>query len=291
MAGRGRSCSLAHDDRECADLVELTRCPDDLDAVAIVRRSAEVTLGARGARIGQRILMPRDPARGDNSDLTGEGIADLAGMRCDFRTQVPASVPRAMSHFARRVSENHPWVLREDELAGLESAELKDMKTHNVFVGGAKFTFHPYLTDVCFYSTGDPTSHRRASEDPTWIIEALLHVDEADLRGSEQVRETVCRRLGFHVDLERHRGDLERPSGLASLGAPHLVGEVWIDEAELVGRVSREEIDRRSGRSSRSDNLVDRVGRKTITELWDYGIEVSIPYRRCNTLRPGPSMC
>jgi hypothetical protein len=175
------------------------------------------------------------------------------------------------------VTDKHPWVLREAELEMLDSDELKRQESHTVFVGGASFLFHPHLTDRCFQMTGDPSSQRRASDDPTWMLEALRYVDEAALIGSELVQAAECQRFGFHVDLELHRSELESKHRVGPSGAPQLVGEVWIDGAELVRRVSREVIERRRRHRSRSDNEPEEWRAKTVTEFWDYGIEVSIP--------------
>lgn len=202
-------------------------------------------------------------------DSHGQGVADLAGLRADVTTVTPLAVTRAIVRAARRVSSKHPWVVGEDELAELESDCANEQTSHYVFIGGASFSFHPYFKDVCYASSGDPLSKRRNHLDPTWIVEVLTYVDEADPLGIDQVAGVPCRRFSFHVDLERHRGELEVPFYAGRLGAAHLVGEVWVDDDNVVRRVEREPIERRRKRAPRARFHPVR----TVTTFRDFGID------------------
>jgi hypothetical protein len=241
------------------------------DAVTVVGAGAMATLRVEGVRFTE------DRVVGTSRAVEGarhrEGVASLAGLRADVRTEIPAAVLHAVARAARRVSSERPWVMGQDELAELESDYANGQTSHCVFIGGATFHFHPYFKDMCFTSSGDPQSSHRDADDPTWIVEVLSYVDEADPLGIDQLAGVRCRRFSFHVDLERHRDELELPSYVSTLGAPHLVGEVWIDDDNLVRRVEREQIDRRRRRSPR------RAGSqhpRTATTLGDFGIDVCI---------------
>ena len=243
------------------------------DAVAAVRSGAESTLRLEGVRFIE------DSVEGTSGDVDGgihrhrEGVASLARLRADVRTAIPPVVVRAVARGARRVSREHPWVMGEDELAELEADDPNEQTSHCVFIGGARFVFHPYFKDVCFTPCGDPLSDRRNDDDPTWVVEVLRYVDEGDPLGTDRVAGVRSRRFSFHVDLERHRGELELPSYVGTLGAPHLVGEVWIDDENMVRRVEREQVYRRRRRHA------GRTGfqyLRTAATFRDFGIDVCI---------------
>ena len=243
------------------------------DAVAIVRAAAEATLLVDGVRFTEDSVADTNRAADGKINRHRDGVASLAGLQADVTTAIPAAVVRAVTAAARRVSSNHPWVMDEEELAELESDDPDEQSSRCVFIGGASFSFHPYLTDMCLTSSGDPQSDHRNAEDPTWIVEALTHADEAGPLGIDHLADVRCRRFSYHVDLERHRGELELPSYVGTLGAPHLVGEVWIDDDNLVRRVERELIYRRRRRSLR------RAGSqhpRTATTFRDFGIDIRI---------------
>jgi hypothetical protein len=244
--------------------------------VLAVRGAAVATLRAGGVRVSEHTSWPCRGASGGDFDSRGEGVADLAGARCDFTKTIPVAIPGMIATVAQHVSEEHPWLLRDEELAALDSDDARKLDARHVFIGGAHFSFHPRVKDLCFQSTGDPASHRRHTSDPLWIIEALAHVDDGDARGSDVVLGAACRRFGFHLDLERHRGERETGPRNRTVGAAHLVGDVWIDEDQRVRRVSSERIVRRRRRRGGPDHAPERRPR-TVTELWDYAIQVSIP--------------
>lgn len=244
------------------------------DALAVVRAGAEATLRVDGVRFTEDSVTGTGRAVEGEMDSHREGVASLAGLRADVTTAIPPAVLRAVAKAARRVSSKHPWVMGEDELAELESDYANEQTSHCVFIGGASFSLHPYFKDMCFTSSGDPLSDRRNHCDPTWIVEVLGYVDEADLLGIDQVAGVPCRRFSFHVDLERHRGELELPSYVGTLGAPHLVGEVWIDDENLVRRVERERIYRRRQRQAGREAGFQHS--RTATTFRDFGIDVCI---------------
>jgi hypothetical protein len=244
----------------------------DADAVAAVHAGAQATLCVDGVRFTEDRVGISSAVDGE-LDLHREGVASLAGLRADVVTAIPPVVVRGVARGARRLWSKHPWVMGEDELAELEFDDANEQTSHCVFIGGARFVFHPYFQDMCFTSSGDPLSDRRNDCDPTWIVEVLSCVDEADSLGIDPVAGAGCRRFSFHVDLERHRGELELPSYVGTLGAPHLVGEVWIDDDNLVRRVERERVHRRRRR------YPGRAGfqqPRTATALCDFGIDVCI---------------
>jgi hypothetical protein len=169
-------------------------------------------------------------------------------------------------------------LLRDGELADIDEELSSGVTAHSVFVGGAQFSVHPYLTEVCFSSSGDPNSHRRTNRDPTWIVEALTFADHADHRASHELGVDVCEVFGFHVDLERHRAELDPPPSPGTLGAPHLLGEVWIDPQERVRRVTRSTIPRHRRRRwpSGAGPVSPSPATQITTDFWNYGSAVSI---------------
>ena len=243
------------------------------DAVAIIRAAVKATLFVDGVRFTEDSVA--DTSRAGDGEMNGHryGVASLAGLRADVTTAIPAAVVRAVRAGARRVSSKHPWVMDEEELAELESDDPDEQSSRCVFIGGASFSFHPYFKDMCLTSLGDPLSDHRNADDPTWIVEALTHVDEAGPLGIDHLAGVRCRRFSCHVDLERHRGELEPPSYVGTLGAPHLVGEVWIDDENRVRRVERELIYRRRRRSlGRAGVQHPRIS----TTFDDFGIDIRI---------------
>jgi hypothetical protein len=65
-----------------------------VDPAATIRRSAGVTLMSPGVRLFEHTSTPARFGTEGDFDTDGEGVADLAGLRCDFTKKVPVGVPR-----------------------------------------------------------------------------------------------------------------------------------------------------------------------------------------------------
>ena len=107
-----------------------------------------------------------------------------------------------------------------------------------------------------------------------WIAEVLGRVDGALERAGDAVGGEPCRRFGFGIDLRHHRERLalrsQRP-----LGDPRLAGDVWIDAAGRIRRVTWTRVAARRPRSPLRDIGVAE-GLWHTTELSDFGLDVYI---------------
>jgi hypothetical protein len=240
-------------------------------AVESLRRAACETARAGGVRVwGETALGP--PSEESRVLSMREGIADVASRRVDFTETVGPAAAESMRRATRMVWERIPWLLTDEEFEDFQSPITT--YAQRVFVGGQRFDSHPYF-HTWYYETGDLSRPRRRPDDPLWIIDVLQWVDEASHIGSGEVRGVACNRLGFHVDLELHRGALAVPRTGVPLGAPHLAGEAWVDESSRLRRVSFVQIPRRRPRFGVDVCDPDQRTRTTL-ELWDFGIPVSI---------------
>ena len=239
-----------------------------------VREAARKTLALRGVRLAFETTM-HGPGDERKVFRQGEGVADLAGRRTDVTVTVGPAILEPMAQFAHRLTEKHPWVLRDDELRELD-AGLGGVTSRDIYVGGAVFMSHPY-SQKWFHNDGDTTSPRRRRNDPLWILEALMCADDARWLESEEVRGESCKRFGFHVDLRLHREELDTPQEWL-VGPPHVAGEVWIDREQRVHRVDSREVARRRTRQSgrRATEADLSAYASTSLELWDYRTDVSI---------------
>jgi hypothetical protein len=173
---------------------------------------------------------------------------------------------------AQRVRGKVPWLLTDEEFEDLSSTETTWWQ--NVFIGGERFDSHPHFHEW-YRRDGDRTARFRRRDDPVWIVDALQHVDHASPAGTGRVRDVKCDRFGFHVDLERHRGELDVEPEVGRSDAPHLTGEVWIDGSNCIRRVSWVEIPRLRSRFKSGGEIEDYLPRTTI-ELWDFGTAADI---------------
>jgi hypothetical protein len=107
-----------------------------------------------------------------------------------------------------------------------------------------------------------------------WIVEVLGRVDGAHSRGLDELGGEACRRFGFGIDLRGHRERLGLTSRRA-VGDPLLAGDVWIDAAGRIRRVTWTTFPARRPRAPwRGPRVI--VGVWRMTELSDFGLEVDI---------------
>ncbi|MDQ6805373.1 MAG: hypothetical protein M3065_10505 [Actinomycetota bacterium] len=237
----------------------------------MVRLAAKATLAAGGVRVLEETFVESGKPDGLDWSARGEGVADLAGCRAEITRTLPRAVSDIAVATARRVHEKVPWFLGEEELDAV--CELKNTPIRTVYVGGAEFSEHAYGDG--YIGTGDFLDSRRRRRDPIWIIEALRCADDADARGEGQVRSVSCAHFGFHVDPERHPGELRALAPVPGIGALRVLGEVWIDEQQRVRRATWRDVSRR--RSRRHGRTFEGECRTwTTTELWDFGMHVAI---------------
>jgi hypothetical protein len=110
----------------------------------------------------------------------------------------------------------------------------------------------------------------RGPNDPLWPLDALFGAsDEAVETGPEAVRGIPATRYRVSVDLAR--ADAALPPGISVPAGPYrslrrLPGEVWLDAAGLVRRISVN-----SEPTAAADAQV-----WSIVELWDFGVAVDI---------------
>ena len=104
-------------------------------------------------------------------------------------------------------------------------------------------------------------------------MEVLSQVDGAHARGCDAVGGAPCRRLGFGIDLRRHRERLELASR-GAVGDPHLAGDVWIDAGRIRRATWTTSAARRPRAPWRGLRDFDRLWH--MTELSDFGLEVDI---------------
>jgi hypothetical protein len=234
-----------------------------------VRIAARVTMRAAGVRLWGETTGVIPPAEEPQVLRTRTGVADIAGLRTDVTETVGPASLESVGHLVVTLKEHLPWLLTDDEVDALQPR--RTVSTRHVFIGGEQFETHPYHGDFYLHD-GDRSSRRRNTDDPLWIVEALQWPDDVTASGSGEVRDEVCQKFSFHVDLERHRGMLELPRQWGPVGAPHLRGEVWIDEQNRIRRVTWTEIRRRRPRFDPGPDSAERI----TLELWDFGNPVSI---------------
>jgi hypothetical protein len=228
-----------------------TRAAEEIAAAA--RR----TLAAGSARVHVRAFNhpPRPVAR--DLGFVQEGMTDLVRRRTRVEHRFSgrgwdASVERFVEHF--------PWF---DEDGGSASMTMLYAGTESFFrvdCGGG-------WRSPC---DGDVAAPRRHTADPVWIVEVLCQVDGAEQRAAGEACGESCRRFGFGIDLRGHRERVEVPPR-GVLRGPHLAGDVWIDAAGRIRRVTRTSF------AARRPRLPWRgAGAWYTTERSDFGVDADI---------------
>lgn len=201
------------------------------------------------------------------------GLVDIVGRRANItETAGPARI-ELMRDIAVKLRDTAPWLLTDEELEDFKWGDAAYWQY--VLIGGQRYDSHPYHHEW-YRREGDRRARFRRRDDPIWAIDALQHADEASAAGAGQVREVDCDRFGFHVDLERHRGELDVPPRIGPLGAPHLIGEVWIDERSRIRRVTWIEVPRTRSRFKPGGEVGVEMRPQTTIELWDFDTPTDI---------------
>jgi hypothetical protein len=213
--------------------------------MTIVRDAARATLEAGSARVSQRRFV--DPP----GTLISREVGETDFTRRRTRTTVVREDPYGLME---RLETALPW-LADDADEGDEAAP-----SAHLYAGTASWFEFPTGKAVSM-GGGDPMARRRGHTDPTWIVEALEHVHREDCRGDD--------RLGFLVDLAETGAALEIPPHRGRR-APRIAGEVWLDDAGRIRRVTWSAFGR-----ARPRERSDRRG-WTTSELWDFGTAVTI---------------
>lgn len=243
-------------------------------ATDVLRGAARQTLSRRGVRLRSASYLHPD-SEAPKLLRAEEGVADVAARRAEVQTTIGPALPELMARLAQGVHTRYPWLLHDDELAEIEAGSGDGVTSRAVYCGGSVFIALPG-TPAFAGRRGDPASHQRLPTDPLWILEALACADEAYLLGDDAGR----RRLGFHVDLDRYRREVSYDRGLPAVdGAPHVVGEAWLDDEGLVRRARWEELRTRRRRTWPRPAPPVAPARlvSTEVELWEFGVAVSIP--------------
>jgi hypothetical protein len=246
------------------------------DGVTLVRRAALMTLRASGVRVLEQTFVQPSAREGLDFSTRGEGVADLAGCRADITRSMPRALSDTIVTLTRGLDEKLPWLFTDEERVAF-GAGFNDVPLRAVYIGAAQFN---HLADGQFHpGTGDFLDRRRRYGDPTWIIEALLWTDDMGMRVvTAKLRTWLVRGSGFMSTLNatlRSYASAET----RRIGASHVLGEVWIDDSQLVRRVTWKEVPRRPGLEHRKQPASD-WHRWTAIELWDFGKAVSIPMPR-----------
>jgi hypothetical protein len=213
--------------------------------VTIVRDAARATLEAGSARVSQRRFV--DPP----GTLISREVGETDFTRRRTRTEVWWEDPDGLGE---RLVTAFPWLADEDE-------DDDDAAPSAMLYAGTASWFLMPDRNAASQRDGDPMAPRRTHTDPTWIVEALVHVHREDGRGDG--------RLGFLVDLAETGSALEKPPHRGRR-PPRIAGELWLDDAGRIRRVTWSRFDRTRSREGSS-------GRHwTTSELWDFGTPVSI---------------
>jgi hypothetical protein len=237
------------------------------DAVAEIAAAARTTRAAGSARVHARVFTdpPQPPGRDIRSEL--DGVTDLERRRTRI---VQRDIGRWWTALAERIVGRWPWL---EEVVDDEDDDDEPLTMGIVYTGTKGF----FGTDEGGWQVSDEgdvdaPAHHRA--DPVWIVEVLGRVDGAHSRGVDEVGGEACRRFGFGIDV---RGHCER-LGLTSrrvVGDPLLAGDVWIDAAGRIRRVTWTTFPVRRPRAPwRVPRVVVSVWRTT--ELSDFGLVVDI---------------
>jgi hypothetical protein len=232
-------------------------------AVDEIAAAARTTLAAGSARVHGRIF--HDPPRPPETDLGSrfQGVTDLARHRTRVEQRFSGHCWGALDEL---LVERFPWL---GDVEG-DADDVPESMTM-VYAGTRRF----FGDDRGWYSVGegDVQARRRHEADPVWIVEVLGRVDGAEERAADDVRGEPCRRLGFGIDLRRHRERLSLPSR-GALAGPRLAGDVWIDAAGRIRRVTWASATARRPRSPLNTGIGHGVWHTT--ELWDFGVGVDI---------------
>lgn len=229
--------------------------------IDLIASAARTTLASGSARV-QRIRYADPPPPPENDfGQTELGVTDFER----HRTSVEQVWGQGVTLFAEQLAARYPWLEDDDDSS-------EDEPTHMIYAGTASFYgAGGRWTPI---SRADVSVYKRGHTDPVWILEALQFVDQAEgLDRREAVRGEGCQVVRFGIRLERHRWQLAIPPHPGST-APRLRGEVWVDDAGRIRRVTWTRIDRRRPRGPFTSPPERQYWQRT--ELWAFGVEAKI---------------
>jgi hypothetical protein len=227
-----------------------------------VATAARTTLASATARVWSGSFFDPSDTRLERFVTSEEGVTDLARRR----TRTEHEMPTKFVEWGARLLERYPWL--DDGEA--DSSERERSRSVVVYAGTASF----YKSGDRWTAgdDGEQTALARSPRDPLWIVEALVHADEATARGEDVVRGAACQRWEFRVDPALHHELHDRASG-SERRSLRLAGDAWIDDDGRLRRVTWTRLRRRRSRWARR-----RPGPWPwqTTELWGFGVAVEI---------------
>ena len=242
-------------------------------AVEEIAAAARETVASGSARVHARVFSdPPQPPEHDFGSVQ-EGVTDFARRRTRAEERPTG---RGWESLVGRFVARWPWL---DDLGGEEDDGEDEQQPVRIVYAGTNRYVYGDDRGWCSYSgdDGDDDASARHTLDPAWIVGVLAGVDGACERAAGRVGGEPCRRFGFGIDLRRHLERLalrsQRP-----FGNPHLAGDVWIDAAGRIRRVTWTSFAARRPRSPLRDvGVVEGLWRTTELSAFGLAVDIEVP--------------